>query len=226
MTDIRDEVAADVDHRSTGRFIGRVWDVRSDSVTLADGQQVTRDVVVHPGAVGIIALDDSDKVLLLRQYRHPVGMYLWEPPAGLLDSPGEPPWLCAQRELLEEAGLVAAQWWTLGDWFNTPGGSTESFRCFLARGIGDAPGGRPPRDAEERHMPAAWIALDDAVAAVLAGRLHNPTTVTGILAAYSARARGWADLRPHDAPWPARAHLERTDRTRGSTTGGGDEPTR
>lgn len=220
MSELRDEVAAEVSHRSTERFTGRVWDVRSDEVTLADGQSVVRDVVVHPGAVGIIALDDDDQVLLLRQYRHPVGMYLWEPPAGLLDVTGEPPWRCAQRELAEEAGLQAEQWWTLADWFNTPGGSTESFRCFLARGLSEVPGGRPERDDEERDMPIRWVPLADAVAAVLAGQLHNPTSVTGILAADSARVRGWQHLRAYDAPWPARHHLERTDRTRGSLSEG------
>ena len=73
-------------------FEGRVWDVRRDVVELGDGQTVTRELIAHPGAVGIVALDDEERVLLVRQYRHPVGSYLWEPPAGLLDVAGEPPY--------------------------------------------------------------------------------------------------------------------------------------
>lgn len=195
-------------------FAGRVWDVRTDEVALPHGETVTRDIVLHTGAVGIIALDDEDRVLLIRQYRHPVGMYLWEPPAGLLDVEGEPPLASAQRELAEEAGVTAERWWVLGDWFNSPGGSTEGFRCFLARGIAELPGGRPERDGEEHDMPTRWIPLEDAVTAVLAGRVHNPATVMGILATAQHRERGWRDLRPADATWPARDHLLATDRIR------------
>ena len=83
-----------------------VWDVRRDEVELGDGQTVTREVIAHTGAVGVIALDEQDRVLLLRQYRHPVRSYLWEPPAGLLDVPGEDPLAAARRELAEEADLT------------------------------------------------------------------------------------------------------------------------
>jgi ADP-ribose pyrophosphatase len=197
-------------------FTGRIWDVRTDEVTLQHGETVVRDLVLHHGATGIIALDDDDRVLLIRQYRHPVGMYLWEPPAGLLDVAGESPLLSAQRELAEEAGMVADRWWVLADWFNTPGGSTESFRCFLARGLAPLPGGRPERTGEEYEMAARWLPLGEAVAAVLEGRLHGPVAVGGILAAAAHRAAGWRMLRPADAPWPAREHLERTGRVRPS----------
>ncbi len=197
-------------------FAGRIWDVRTDQVTLPHGETVTRNLVVHPGAIGVLVLDDDDRVLLIRQYRHPVGMYLWEPPAGLLDSVGEPPLLAAQRELVEEAGLIAQRWWVLVDWFNSPGGSTESFRCFLARGLSEVPGGRPAGEGEEFHLPIRWVPFDEVLHDVLAGRLNNPTTVTGILAAAAYRATGWANLRPADAPWPARDHLERSNRVRSS----------
>jgi 8-oxo-dGDP phosphatase len=196
----------------TDRFRGLRWGIVTDDVELADGQRVTRDLQLHPGAVGILALDDQERVLLVRQYRHPVGCYLWEPPAGLLDAPHEAPVVTAQRELLEEAGLLADTWHVLADWFNSPGGSTEGFRCFLARGLRAAPGGRPERHAEETDLPAIWVTLDEAVAAVLAGDLHNPTAVAGILAAWAARARGWRDLRPADTEWPARGWLESSGR--------------
>ncbi|MEZ5116513.1 MAG: NUDIX hydrolase [Candidatus Nanopelagicales bacterium] len=190
------------------RFRGRVWSVRSDTVDLGPDHEhpVVRDLVVHPGAVGVLALDDDDRVLLVRQYRHPVGMYLFEAPAGLLDVAGEDPWITAQRELAEEAGLVAARWHVLVDFLNSPGGSTETFRCFLARGLSPLPGGRPHTgEAEELHLPQAWVPLDEAKDLVLAGRLQNPTTGMGVLAAWAARAGGWRGLRPVDAPWPVRA---------------------
>jgi 8-oxo-dGDP phosphatase len=82
----------------------------------------------------VIALDEMDRVLLIRQYRHPVGMWLLEPPAGLLDVTGEQPWVTAQRELAEEAGYEARTWAVLVDLLNSPGGSSEAIRVFLARG--------------------------------------------------------------------------------------------
>ena len=167
---------------------------------------MTREVLVHTGAVGVIALDESDRVLLLRQYRHPVRHYLWEPPAGLLDVDGEDPLDAARRELAEEADLRADEWHVLVDFFNTPGGSTEAFRCYLARGLHEVPEHeRHERHGEERGMTTAWVALDEARDLVLGGRLHNPTAVTGILAAWAARVVGWSTLRPADAPWPERS---------------------
>lgn len=187
-------------------FDGTVWDVRRDDVALEDGQVVTREVLVHTGAVGVVALDDRDRVLLLRQYRHPVRHYLWEPPAGLLDVDGEDALTTARRELAEEADLKADHWHVLVDYFNSPGGSTESFRCFLARDLREVPEHeRHEREGEERGMQRVWVPLDDARDLVLAGRLHNPTAVTGILAAAAARERGWSTLRPADAPWPERS---------------------
>ncbi|MFM7597369.1 MAG: NUDIX domain-containing protein [Actinomycetota bacterium] len=181
----------------TSRYEGRVWRVVTDAIRLPDGTEVERDIIVHPGAVGIVALDDDDRVLLIRQYRQPVGGYLFELPAGLRDVVGEHPWATAQRELLEESGYVARDWHVLLDFFNSPGGSTEAFRCYLARGLTEVDGGRPATgEAEEAHLPRVWVDLDAAVDLALRGELHNPTTVTGVLAAASARERGWSTLRP------------------------------
>ena len=198
---------------------GKVWDVRRESVHLGDGQVVVRDYVVHPGAVGVVALDDHDRVLLVRQYRHPVGMMLWEPVAGLLDVADESPRDGAARELVEEAGLVADRWDVLVDLENSPGGSSETIRCYLARGLAPAPGGRPPGDGEERDMAYSWMALDDAVTGILAGRLTAPLTVSGLLAAYVSRAAGWTSLRPAESPWPQRDHVAGTDRARVNGSG-------
>ena len=186
---------------STPRYSGAVWDVRTDRARLPHGAIVERDLVDHPGAVGIVALDEREQVLLIRQYRQPVGGYLLELPAGLRDKRGEEPWVTAQRELAEETGYRAREWAVLLDFFNSPGGSNEAFRCYLARGLEELPGGRPlTGEAEEHHLPRAWLPLDDAVDHVLSGDLHNPTTVAGILAAAAARDRGWATLRPASDP--------------------------
>jgi 8-oxo-dGDP phosphatase len=186
---------------STEQFRGHVWNVRTDTVSFPDGSLVARDVIEHPGAVGIAALDEEDRILLIRQYRHPVGAFLFELPAGLRDIAGESPLDTAKRELAEEAGIAAAQWSILVDYFNSPGGSSEANRCYLARGLTVIPGGRcPSGEAEEAHLPRAWLPLDQAVELVLAGALHNPATVTGVLAAAAARDRGWATVRPADGP--------------------------
>ena len=148
---VADEAAALHVVRSETVFDGLVWDVRRDTVDLGDGQTVTRELIAHTGAVGVIALNAADEVLLLRQYRHPVSSYLWEPPAGLLDVAGEDALVCAKRELFEEADLRADEWHVLLDFYNSPGGSTESFRCYLARGLHEVPAGeRHEREDEER----------------------------------------------------------------------------
>jgi ADP-ribose pyrophosphatase len=193
---------------------GLVWDVHRDTVELGDGQTVVREYVAHPGAVCVIALDDADRVFLLRQYRHPVGMSLWEPVAGLLDVADESPGVGAARELVEEAGLVAGRWDVLVDAELSPGGSSETIRLYLARDLAPAPGGRPPGDGEERDLPMTWVPLEDAVAGVLAGRLTSPSTVIGVLAAYAARAAGWSTLRPPDTTWLAREQVAGSGRAR------------
>jgi 8-oxo-dGTP pyrophosphatase MutT (NUDIX family) len=184
---------------------GHVFRVRRDRVRMprGDGMEVVdRDIVVHPGSVGVLALDDDDRVLLIRQYRHAVGHLLWEAPAGLRDVDGEPLWRTAERELAEEAGYRAERWHTLVDTFTSPGMSDERQRIFLARGLSEIPDGELDfeRVHEEADLPATWVPLEEAVAKVLGGDLRNPTAVVGILAAYAARANGFRDLRPADVP--------------------------
>jgi 8-oxo-dGDP phosphatase len=181
---------------------GRLVTVRTDKVRTPDNQVAERDVVLHPGAVAVLALDDAQRVLLIRQYRHPVGRLLWEIPAGLRDVSGEPPWATARRELLEEAGYQARDWRVLADYYTSPGFSTERLRVFLARDLEHVP--EAERDfvpeAEEAHLLSAWLPLDEAVRKVFAGDLHNGVTAVGLLAAYAARSEGFDGLRPADAP--------------------------
>jgi 8-oxo-dGDP phosphatase len=188
---------------------GRVGRFVQDRVRTPDGEVMTREYVRHPGAVGVIALDEHERVALVRQYRHPVRHRLVEPPAGLLDVDGEDYLVAAQRELAEEVGLAATTWHVLVDLFTTPGVIGETLRIYLARGLSqaDAPDGYL-RAGEEAHMDTVWATLDDLVAAVLDGRVHNPTLVSGALAAWVARERdSYAGLRPADAGWPAREAL-------------------
>jgi 8-oxo-dGTP pyrophosphatase MutT (NUDIX family) len=186
-------------------YEGRIWDVVSDSFQLSDGSDtLVRDYIAHPGAVAVLPMNDAGEVLLIKQYRHPVGMDLWEIPAGLLDVEGEDFVVGAARELAEEADLVAGEWNVLADFFNSPGSSSEAIRIYLARNLSDVPGHElHVRTDEEAEIELHWIPLDAAVAAVLAGRLHNPSAVVGILAAAAARAENFQGLRPADTPWPA-----------------------
>ncbi|WP_426766732.1 NUDIX domain-containing protein [Pseudarthrobacter sp. 1G09] len=186
-------------------YEGRIWDVVSDTFQLQDsGDALTRDYIDHPGAVAVLPMNGQGEILLLKQYRHPVGMDLWEVPAGLLDVEGEDFVVGAARELAEEADLAAATWNVLADVFNSPGSSSEAIRIYLARDLTEVPhADRHERTDEEAEIEFHWISLDEAVASVLAGRLHNPSAVVGILAAAAARADGYAGLRPADAPWPA-----------------------
>ncbi|UPL12534.1 MULTISPECIES: NUDIX domain-containing protein [Microbacterium] len=162
-------------------YEGRVWDVRSDRVRYGDGE-IVRQYVAHPGAVAIVALDDEGRVLLIQQYRHPIRHRDWELPAGLLDVPGEDPAAAAQRELAEEADLVAAHWEPLVSSWTTPGGNDELIQLFLATGITAADAAHS-REDEEADIRLAWVPLDDAVAAVLDGRMRNGILAIGVLAA-------------------------------------------
>lgn len=192
---------------------GRIFDLVSETVDLGAAGVVTREYVDHPGAVSVIVLDDQERILLLRQYRQPVGAFLWEPPAGLLDVAGEPTQVGAARELFEEADLRAAQWHVLADYFTTPGGNNEAIRVFLARGLSEVPESeRHAREDEELDMEYRWVGIDEAVGLVLSGLIHNPNAVVGILATFAARASNWESLREIDAPFPYRRQTRAAER--------------
>jgi 8-oxo-dGDP phosphatase len=181
---------------------GSLVRLRRDMVRMPEGDVAGRDVLEHPGAVAVVALDAGDRVLMIRQYRHPVARLLWEVPAGLRDVAGEPLHVTAERELLEEAGYRADRWAVLTDTFTSPGISTERLRIFLARDLTEVP------EAERSYVPeheeavlvVTWVPLDQAVARIRAGDLHNGVTALGILSAYAARQDGFATLRDADAP--------------------------
>lgn len=186
-------------------FRGKKTSVRTDAVVMPDGSVASRDYQVHPGSVAVLALDGEGRVLVIRQYRHPVREKLWEIPAGLLDVPGENPLHAAQRELYEEAHVKAEDWRVLTDVYTTPGGCDEAVRIFLARNLSEAEGERFEVEDEEADMEHARVPVADLVRGVLAGELHNNCLVVGVLALVAAeRGDGPDALRPAEAPWPAR----------------------
>ncbi|WP_217254326.1 NUDIX hydrolase [Streptomyces sp. AC602_WCS936] len=186
-------------------FRGKKTSVRTDEVVMPDGSVASRDYQVHPGSVAVLALDDEGRVIVIRQYRHPVREKLWEIPAGLLDVPGENPLHAAQRELYEEAHVKAEDWRVLTDVYTTPGGCDEAVRIFLARNLSEAEGERFEVEDEEADMELARVPVADLVRGVLAGDLHNNCLVVGVLSLVAAeRGDGLDALRPAGAPWPAR----------------------
>ena len=159
---------------------GMVWDLVSDTFEF-NGQRLTREYVDHTGAVAVLAFNEKEELLLMKQYRRPVGKFLMELPAGLLDVPGESLLDCAKRELAEEAGLDAAHWSELISFHTTPGGNTEVITVFVAKELSatklvyEATG-------EEADMPKSWVPITEAVKLVLTSQIMSPSAVVGIMA--------------------------------------------
>jgi ADP-ribose pyrophosphatase len=186
-------------------YDGRVISLRRDHVRMSDGAVADREIVEHPGAVGVVAVDDDGRVLIVQQYRHPVRARLDELPAGLLDVDGEPALQAAQRELAEEAATIAADWHVLVDLYTSPGMTDEAIRIYLARDLRPVPEDeRHDPEHEEIELTVERVPLTDALQRVFAGEITNAAAIAGLLAAAQAAERGWAGLRPADAPWPAR----------------------
>lgn len=187
-------------------FEGKLITVRRDLVAMSDGNVVAREVVAHPGAVGIVAMDSRERVLMLRQYRHPLGGYEWELPAGILDVPGERASAAAARELQEEAHVTAGRWDVLADLHTSPGMTDEAGRVFLARDLLEVPvDERHLGRDEEADMQSEWVPLDNAVRRVFDGEITNAMAVVGVLATAEARLRDYEQLRAVNAPWPGRS---------------------
>jgi 8-oxo-dGDP phosphatase len=183
-------------------YVGKVMALRVDEVAMPGDNVAVREIVEHPGAVAIAALDADDRLMMIHQYRHAVRRRLWELPAGLLDVRGEDPLATAQRELTEETGLSADEWSTLVDLVPSPGFSEEAVRVYLARGLTEV--GRPAAtEDEEADLTTRWVSLPVAVRMVLSGTIVNSTTVAGVLAAHALSVAPPA-ARQADAPWPDR----------------------
>lgn len=159
-------------------FDGRVWDIVRDTVTFG-GRPMTREYMAHTGAVVIAAVEDG-RLLLINQYRQPIGAREWELPAGLLDVPGEDPLEAAKRELAEEADLVAAEWRELVAYHPSAGGSDELITVFVARGLSAAPD-LHDRTEEEAEIVLRWEPLGAVVAAIVEGRVRNGPLIVAAL---------------------------------------------
>ena len=182
--------------------VGRVVALRLDHVVMPGGRTAGREIVEHPGSVAILPLHDDGSVMMIDQYRHPVGRRIRELPAGLLDGPGEDPVATARRELVEEVGYTARDWSVLVDIVASPGFSDEAVRVFLACGLTEVD--RPTGDDdEEADLRVVRLPMAEAVRQVLAGEIVSAPTVAGLLALKAALAGGVAP-RPVDAPWPER----------------------
>jgi 8-oxo-dGDP phosphatase len=180
-------------------YAGRVISLRKDTVAMPGGGTSVREVVHHPGAVGIVAIDDQDRVVMVRQYRHAIGTHLWELPAGLRDVDSEPPVDTARRELAEETQLSAERWSLLVTQHPSPGFCDELVLLYLAEGLSDAP--RPDGfvvEHEELDMTVERVPLAEAVQWVFDGTVRNSLAVIGLLAAAQVRATS-PRLRPLDA---------------------------
>jgi 8-oxo-dGDP phosphatase len=188
---------------SETKFKGQVVSVRVDDVRMSDGSVAKRELIAHPGAVGVVALDEDGKVVLVNQYRAAVRARMDELPAGLLDVGGEPALEAAKRELAEETGLAADEWNVLLDLHPSPGMSDEAIRIYLARGLHSVSSDFQA-EHEELTLSVTREPLAEAVRRALSGGMTNAAAVAGVLAAVHGRATGWRDLRPADAPWPAR----------------------
>ncbi len=156
-------------------FRGKVVDVGLERVRLPTGREVELEVIRHPGGAAAVAIDDHGRVCLLRQYRHVAGGWLWELPAGKID-PGESPASTAERELAEEAGLVAASWDSLGHLHSSPGVFAEVIHLYLARGLSEVDLGHEADEVIEVH----WLPLTDALACCGDGAITDAKTLVGL----------------------------------------------
>ena len=170
-------------------FQGKVVDVGVERVRLPNGREVDLEVIRHPGGAAAVAVDDRQRVCLLRQYRHVAGGWLWELPAGKLD-PGERPAATAERELAEEAGVLAASWDSLGRMLSSPGVFTEIIYLYLARGLSEVDLGHEADEVIEVH----WLPLVDALAWCADGTITDAKTLIGLYRADALLRTATAEL--------------------------------
>lgn len=179
-------------------YRGSILALRADQVRMPGGSTATREVVEHFGAVAVAAVDESRRVAMVYQYRHPLGRRLWELPAGLLDEPGEDPAIAAALELREETGVVAEHWSVLVDAASSPGFTDEAVRVYLASGLSHVE--RPEAEHEEADLTVHWVELEQATEQVMAGEIVNAVAALGVLAAHAAVVER-IPTRPVDSPW-------------------------
>lgn len=160
-------------------FEGRVWNVVTDTFDFG-GQKLARDYIKHPGAVAVICINEANEILMIRQYRRPVGKFLWELPAGLLDVVGEPEVEAAKRELAEEAGFAAGHIEHLVTFHPSPGGNSETITIFFAKDLVPIEYDFE-KTGEEVDLQPTWIPINEAIASVMASEIKNSISMLAIL---------------------------------------------
>ena len=171
--------------KQTTHFRGRIISLTTDEVRLPNGHVASLEVVHHPGGAAAVAIDAQERVCLLRQYRYVADGWLWELPAGKLE-PNEPPLVTAQRELIEEAGVSAREWRSLGSYLSSPGIFTEVLHLFLATAVEPATVAHEQAEVIEVH----WVPFGEACKWAESGRLRDGKTAMGLIRARYVRSRG------------------------------------
>ena len=156
-------------------YHGKIFRVRVDTIE-EDGKQREIELVVHPGSFAIAAVTEKNEIVLVRQYRHPAGLSLWEIPAGTAE-PGEPPDAGAQRELREETGCLADSWELLAKLYPTPGFCTESVAIYVARGLHAG----PQELQEDERIEVRHVSLQDAWRMQASGEIIDMKTMVALL---------------------------------------------
>ena len=159
-------------------FKGRIIQVGTQDVILPNGSKLSMEVVTHPGGSAVVAVDDEDRVCLLKQYRPAIESWVWELPAGKIDN-REPPLETAQRELQEEAGVVASHWQAMGHMLSSPGVFTEKIYLYLARGLTQIDAAAEEHEVFEVH----WLAFADVLYQARSGEISDAKSVVGLFRA-------------------------------------------
>jgi len=166
-------------------FLGKIWNVVKKTFNF-HGNTLAREFIEHPGAVAVLALDEQDKVLVIRQFRMPVNEYLLEIPAGLLDVENESALAAAKREPAGENDHEGSSWELLQIFHSSPGSSSETIHIYLATGI-TALREKFPREDEEAHMELMKVPFKELLASVQESKVKSPTLVVAILAMAAKR---------------------------------------
>ena len=168
-------------------FEGRVFTVRVESITLPKGHALDAEIIRHPGSVVIVPMNDANEVVLVRQYRHAIGRYTWEVPAGSL-KPGEDVQAAARRECQEEVGLVAERLEPLGSFFPTPGYCNEEMHFFRAAGLREPRAGDDDaHQDEDEDIETRWVPLEELRAMIRRNEIVDLKTIAGVALAAPTR---------------------------------------
>lgn len=159
-------------------YAGRVVTLNVETVRLPNGHVTDLEIMHHPGGAAVVAIDDRSRVCLLRQFRHAIGGWIWELPAGKLE-PSEPPLSTARRELTEEAGVEGGEWQELGDYVSSPGVFTEVVKLYLARHLSAVTMAHEAAELIEIH----WVPFSEACGRALGGDINDGKTALGLLRA-------------------------------------------